>query len=624
MRKVMLKKLAISNFKGIASKEIEFGKNTLISGANGVGKSTIYNAVLWVLFDKDANGNGAVDVRPHDDNGTEVNDIEIRVDATFDVDGREITLTKTQKQNWVKDRTTKEQVFKGNDNVFEINGIPKKAKDFKEYVSENFCEEDVFLACTNATSFFKLDTKKRRAKLLQLAGTVTNEDVIKSEKRFGELSVLLKDGTVDELITRSKGTIKRLNDELKVIPARIDEQSNSKVDVDVAEIELEKSAITNELKKADKVEKLQSEILELKFDLSEIQMKANESLQKERSEFSTKIYELAGERNKIANSKRNLLAEVDRLKEEIAYMEDCIAEATKSLDEAYSRKFDTSTTVCPTCGQTYPEKKQVQLKASFDSKKKEDVQYWLNNQTKWKEKLEIANNSVKDIEQEIKEADAELKALDKEISKLEKKLDAMPSTKDVSGLKKYQSISSKIAEKQAEIDSVDMEEMDSLRDKLNECNAKLAVSQRNIAIDERIEELTEQKRSIAQKIANEERMLDLLADFSKARMEMLTESVNKHFKLVKFRLFSSLINGGYADVCQVVVNGSNYETVLNHGHRILADLDILQAFQSMNGLQLPIFLDDTESVDSWRIPETKGQLIMLRRTDDKKLMVSEV
>ena len=39
---------------------------------------------------------------------------------------------------------------------------------------------------------------------------------------------------------------------------------------------------------------------------------------------------------------------------------------------------------------------------------------------------------------------------------------------------------------------------------------------------------------------------------------------------------------------------------------------------------IKIIIDDTESLDAWRIPEIDTQLIVIRRTDDKELIIKDM
>jgi uncharacterized membrane protein len=136
--------------------------------------------------------------------------------------------------------------------------------------------------------------------------------------------------------------------------------------------------------------------------------------------------------------------------------------------------------------------------------------------------------------------------------------------------------------------------------------------------------LQKEQRKISQKIADEERTLNYLKEFDRKKNELLEESVNSNFEYIQFKMFETQLNGELKDICQPVVEGESYDRNLNHGAKILAEIDICRAFQRANNVTLPIITDDTESLDSWRVPEMDNQIIMIRRSDDKKLTVSEV
>ena len=615
MRKIKIKKMVCENFRCFKHKEINFTDRCLVKGKNGIGKSTLYNALLWCLFDKDMNGNTASNIRPHDEYGEEMHFVDISVAVTFDVDGREITLKKVQKENYVKDRSTKEQTFKGNVNEFSVNDIPKKQADYKAYVSENFCDEDTFLSCTNAQSFFKLDTKKRRAKLLDLANMVTDADVIAKDSDFEQLSDMLRDGTVDELMTRSKGTIKRLNDTLKALPARIDEQERSKVDIDVAELELERNRLKEEISKIENKEsdieksleeytKLSDGVMDLQFAISDMKRNAKSEWLSAKINIETSYYLAKGDF-------KDLKSEFEQLKREKDVCADKWA-------KAHDRVFDENSLICPCCGQEYPKAKKDALKAEFEANKAKELADIEAQGSKLKARCERSEN--------------DLQVNEKKLADLKEKLDNFPSEPQYI-TKEYKSLAKELTEKENALgkcnsveklrSELEVEKMNLMSD-LADVNGQISKSQRNVDIDERISELQKEQRDIAQKIANEERTLDLLERFNRAKMTALTDAINGHFKMVSWELFKEQINGGYQDVCYATVNGTNREKGLNDSDCLLADLDILETFQVMNDVQLPLFLDRAESINETRIPSTDCQLIILAVSNDENMLVKEM
>ena len=73
----------------------------------------------------------------------------------------------------------------------------------------------------------------------------------------------------------------------------------------------------------------------------------------------------------------------------------------------------------------------------------------------------------------------------------------------------------------------------------------------------------------------------------------------------------------------MVCGGTNYNN-LNGGDRKLCEVDLCRGLQEMNGLNLPIWIDEANTIDPWRIPvDMEQQLILISRTDDK-LSVAEM
>lgn len=149
-----------------------------------------------------------------------------------------------------------------------------------------------------------------------------------------------------------------------------------------------------------------------------------------------------------------------------------------------------------------------------------------------------------------------------------------------------------------------------------------AKTTKNKATD-RMDLLKQLQRQISQQIANEERTLDILNSFNNERIAMITDAINEYFNIVQFEFFEKQLNESYKNVCKAYIDGVSYDSTLNHSNKLLAEADICQAFQNAYGIVAPIFIDDTESIDSNRIPKTKQQLLLIKRTDDKKLIVKE-
>lgn len=656
-----IKHLHLENFCGLKEFDSDFSDRTLVSGKNETGKSTVRNAIFYVLTGKLADGSAADGIRPHGKDGVDVDFVDITVALTIETDGRDIELKKTEKQKWTKHRGSEAPVYEGNITEYEINGIPKKQKDYQAYIND-IVDAETLLYGTNAQAFLSLDTKKRRAKLMSLVGDSTIESIASADVKYSDIIPMLKDGTIDELIARSRKVIKEKNEQLKAVPIRIDELSKQIVERDFAELELLRNSLQNDIEKVDKeiksgsnqaeIEELKQKKFELQFNINDCKRKAHEELMNKRHDLNTKIVQAGMEADGLRNTINEMEKQAKLWEQEIKDIEATIEELKPKYEEAKNKVFDSdkwffdeSSTICSLCGQRLPEERIEVLKKEFSLKKENAVKAFESEKNAEIEKIKNEGNSLavkkNDLKKQLSERKTEidnksvlLKEFSHKEAEIKSELALLPVEPDMSDNKWYSELMNEDktlgdsikALESATVDTQALEDKkESLETELTHIHNQLAAADNNAKIDERIAELTAQQRELAQAIADEEKRRDLLEDLNKRYVEVLTDKVNSYFKVVKWRMFKPLItNSGFEQICEPCIDGTSYYRNLNHGNRILAELDICQTFQNIGGVKLPITIDDAESVDSWRIPDVDRQLIVFRRTDDEILTVKSI
>lgn len=634
--------IKINNFCGIKSLDTDLYHNTIIKGKNAVGKSTIRNAIFYTLFNKMADGSSADGIRPHDENGADTNYIDIEVELTAEIDGRKVVFKKTQRQNWVKDRTTQDNIFKGNVNDYEINGIPKTLKDYEAYINENITSLDKLMLCINPFIFLNLDTKKRRAKLFEMVENFTDDDVIATHKEYETIRDNLKDGTIDELIARSRKVILAKKKDLEIIPARIDEISRQISTEDIsewkkAEADCKRRLADNAKKRNDYSKQLEdynnlsAEILGLKMDLNEIVRKSNQDLISRKQFFNNKIADLERDIRECEREISNSQAEISKCKADIDSANAIIENKRKEYTEVKALAFDESSTICSFCKQPLPTDKADEIRADFEKEKKAKLESITEVGNANNELIKHREDSIKVFESNIKAREKTIQGRKDTIDKTKAELDALADELDVTTIPEYTELEKKIADKKIELSKLDAKELDTqLQDEMTALNAEmlnitkhLSANDKNAEFEARIEELRQEQIDTAQMIAYEERMLDTYSAFQRAKVEMITDKINSYFTYIKFRLFRQLINGGFEECCEPMFNGTSYDKTLNHGAKILCEMDICRAFQKANKIDMPILIDDSESVDGDKIPKLDTQIISIRRTDDNTLTIEE-
>ena len=337
--KIELRKIHMENFKKVAKLSIDFAHLTKIYGQNAAGKTTVEDAFMWCLFDKNSAGETKFQVRPLDSSGNQINHVEIMVAVTLEVDGKKIVLSKTQKQNWVKKRGTQTETLQGNNNFFEIDGIPKKEKDYREFVFD-LANEELFKLLTNPRAFANRKWKEQREELMKLTPDVDAEMVIATNPEvLSELNLALSLHSPEDLQAKSRKALSEYKKQQLEIPARIDEVKKSIKDIDVAELELRKNMLQEQIAEieqseddvAKQYEQHQKEtdvLMDMKFRLSDMERNANEEIIKERNRLDELLAQKQYEINRC-NS------QMDILKKRISDAQGTISAYEKKRQELY-------------------------------------------------------------------------------------------------------------------------------------------------------------------------------------------------------------------------------------------------------------------------------------------------
>lgn len=673
--KIKLKSLHLENFKGIKELYVSFGVKTKIKGQNAAGKTTIFDAFTWLLFNKNSAGDEKFNIRPLDADGNSIDNVEIKVVAALDVDGKEVELSKVQKQNWVKKRGASTSVLQGNVNSFEIDGYPKSESEYKAYIS-GLVNEDLFKMLTNPQYFSSMKWKEQRDILMKFVSEISDVELAQENPEFADLiPELEKAPSTDDIQKKISKALSEWKKQQAEIPVRIDELSKSLVQIDVAEQELAKAALERRIAEVDAkikdagsaVSDLRSEEIQLQFDMSGIMQTMNREPSNKRRELDNAKYEAS---NAFADAHKKIYANNKQILENKSAIESAEkkrkelgaeynAEIAKVFDETpymfheEEWQFDENSTICKSCGQVLPADRIEQIKADFEARKAKNKADAEKRLADAKDRFVVQHNSdleeikargfkqkdiIKDLTAKNETLQAEIETLKKQEqeslakqNELAKQLEELPAEADYSQNTEYVKLKARHDEVVAEIAKADSlghdeliaqfeEEKKELQAELDSVKAEIAKASKNVEIEERIGELEEEQKEVGQKVADQEKMLYLLESFIRAKMMKISDSINQHFKTVNFKLFDMQLNGGMKECCECTVNGVPYST-LNSGHRIIAGLDIIQSLSELYGVTAPIFIDNAESLNEFNVPDMAAQMILLSVSDDKELKV---
>lgn len=630
--KMTLNTLNIEHFKGIKQFGIApNGANLSITGRNKQGKTTIYDAFLWLLFGKNSAGETKFTVKPTN----EPTETENYVEARFDVDGKPLTLKKVYASKYIK--TTGE--YKGSELEYYINGVPKKKNEYETAIAE-IIDEEQFKLLTNPKHFTEvLDWKKRREILFSLAETKSDSELATENPDFTEIHTELETmGNASELLKAVSAQVKKNSERINVLPKLINENTTKLSQVSaVSESDLaaRNSAIkatvaaNNETIGGLKAWKPTEspEYTKAKAELSEL-LRSND---KHRWEQSKANKERADD---YEHKMRDLQAELDSLKKRKTYYERDIEDLNKRRGELTERRKNITArewsgdTVCPTCGQAMPVEKIEQAKTAFDVVR-------VN-------KLAEIDEAFKEVSRNLTKAVAENSETFQKITEIEKELaDIKPPVENGAfDLPEFEERKKVLEDKLAAFEktfscsenpnSSEIErltaENSALENELTENTRIIGEIRKNSELNVRIAELKAEQAHLRDEQAKLQKSLDLANAFVRYKTDMITDGINGMFQTVRFKLFEpNKTNDGLQECCEAVAFGAARYGDINTAGKILAGIDIIATLAERYGLSVPLFVDNIDGLDDESFTalteriKGKMQLITLRVSEDNEL-----
>ncbi|WP_251861075.1 AAA family ATPase [Clostridium sp. Marseille-Q2269] len=637
---IFLKYLKIKYFKGIKDLAIDFGQITNIYGENGTGKTTIQDAFTFLLFDKDSKDSTKFFVQPLDENNSPINNLETVIEATLDIDGKEVVLKRVYKEKYNKVRGTAKTEFKGYESKYYVNEVPKKVTEYKSFISE-LLDEKLFKLITNPLYFSSLPLKDRRAIITEIVGDLDNKVVLDSKKDLDPLRMHLEDKSLNDFMKANRSKINQLKKDRMQIPSRIDEVNNSIQELDFNGLDIQRRGVVAGIKNIDAqlqdkskanegLFKLKAALIEKKQELTEIEYKFKANANKPKMELEGNI------RSTEINIK-HLNMTINEVHEEVkrnqGYLDNLLLKR-KNLLKAYNQiknskfEFDESTCVCPTCKRSFEasdiETNKKNLENNFNSDKAEKLKVNIAEGKVVAAKIENLKSENENLTKKIEDEESMLAATKKSLETLQGKLNSFKT--EIEDPEEIKYIKQEIYSLESQIKSYKKEDTtelnnkkEELQEQLREVDKQLAFNETNEKAKNRIKELEEEETKLSEKIAELEGLEILSEEFIRTKVELLEEKVNSKFKYVKFKMFKNQINGGLEECCEPCINGVPYSSNLNTAAKINAGLDIINTLCNHYNINAPIFIDNRESTN--KIIDVDSQVINLIVSQDKKLKV---
>lgn len=655
--------IELINFKGIKNQRIEFGKTTDIFGANATGKTSIFDAFTWCLFGKDSTDRKDFEIKTLDQFGVVIPKIDHEVTAVIEVNGTTHTIKRTLKENWVKKRGSEEREFSGNVTEYSWNGVPMQQKEFQSRVSE-ILEEGIFKLITNPLAFNSMKWQDRRNILTAMA-PISDEELANGNEAFEKL---LNDAkaykSLEEYKKMINASIKEAKEKIKNIPARIDEVTRQKPQaLDFVKIESDLSAKNTELSNVDtqiqdanaSIQTLVSQrrdqsiaIGNLENEITNIESAArNEAnrpsddteLTKLTSSLSNKKSELETAENGLKTLNQSVESKKSRVNDLVSQMDTKRNQWNSENSKTFV--FDEENCKCPTCNTKFDadkvEEKRNELLTNFNTNKTSILNRISSEGASLKQEKENLESEITSLNDRISKGNAVVKTLKEEIKTITSNIDthnanASNEPKDTKLI--YECILSENASYKAkkeelvklkdtlvnvpEVDnSALVEKRKSIVEEIDNLKGQLNLKSQIESCDARIKQLNDEESTLAQQIANVEKVEFAIEKFNKMKVDRLEQEINKRFKLVKFRMFETQINGGLSECCDALIDGVPFSDA-NTASKINAGIDIINTLCEFYQVTAPIFIDNSESVHT--LIECQSQLVRLVVDENSKVL----
>ena len=643
MKDIRIKKLALENFKCHKKLVLEFnGGNASIYGDNATGKTSVYDALTWLLFGKDSKGNGEknIEIKPLDEFGEVRDHLAVTaVEAVLLVNGEQVTLRRTYQEVWTTKRGSSEETFDGNTSEYYVDGVPCKKFVFTEKVNE-LVTEDAFKLLTSVSHFADgISWQERREVLFKVAGVNTDADIMATDERFNILAESLGKLSVDDykkkLLSDKRGFVGAKTE----IPARISECQKTIDDVEC----LDFAGARREVEYLNaKRQDLEAQIIAIEHNSAadskriEIQEAKLELATVENENRAFRASQATGQLD-TAMMKQDLSKLQLQLKDKGARLtlsENSLGAYDKDIAASRERWIATNNEAftggsCPTCGQALP---AAQLKAATDafemqkSKRLREIEQTANARKEAKAQAEARivelKEEISQLEEDIKRRQAEIIAA--EAAVIEPVDMADYRARKTAAMEKINALSGELADMMADSSAARGELQRQIAEIKALTSEKMQIISKESLLEysrKRVEELQEDARNSAACLEAVEKMLFLIEEYARYKTQFVEDGINSMFRIARFRLFREQANGGIEDRCDVVFEGVPYINV-NNGAKINVGIDIINTLSRAFGVTVPLFVDNAESVTN--LEESECQIIRLVVSENDKELRCEV
>lgn len=652
---IKFKKIRIRNFRGLVNFEANLeGRSVRISGANGLGKSSVADAITWVLFGKDSRRRTAFPIDPVDDAGRIIHNLDVSVELEMLIDGQPTTLRRRRQEKWVQKRGMTTEQLDGHQTTCYIDGRPLPSSDFSSHV-DTIVKEELFRALTTPDYFPSLPMDQQYRLLVKIVGTRTLAEIAAKDEEALKVVDELGQRSLDQYRQGLTYDLQRTRKELELIPVRL-----SEVQGFIEQVKAKGADGKTAQRHAKGIEEKLRQVTQEIDSMAGVVRAENARYNDQRAYIQQLRQQRAAIEDRIEKQNREARtlhqSLVCKAKEELEATEEHHTAAQTMLGlherrlkdleqqltdfrsrweevERLSFSWNAEEAVCPTCGQPLPQdqadQKRVEAEMRFNERKMQQ-QDALDEEGK---KLAASKQRLQDLSAAAREEMATAERLMPEARERLSKAEAEPIEQaDYHDASDWQRLTAEIDQRVKELEQTtqaqEPPQLAALRTEEQAYRKELRLLEQTIdrskQIDEyvrREKELQKQRTTLSGDIARMQTRLEAAERLQLMEANDLQQRVNELFPSVRFRLSRELLNGREVGHCELSVDGVPYSG-LSTSERINAGLELINALARHYNIVAPIVIDNAEAVN--KVAPTLGQQILLEVSPAKKLNVEQI
>lgn len=620
-----IENLKIENFRGLKDLEFNFkdGLN-LFSGSNGIGKSTVIDAIMWVLCDETlVYGKQSADNR----NQNNLRDI-IKVSLKLD-NGLELERTYYDKY---KEDLEGNLRYDKLVNEFKINGAKYGSKEYFDYIKYNIIKLDrnviipkdynLIRSLMDYNYFGSIDYKISRALLEKVLNLKTDEEIV-NEEQYAPIKTdmqLLK-FEIQKVINKYKNVIDTYDKDIANNESWV---KNAQKDLDLEALNEYDDLIAkrNELFN-DKIEN-NPEYLACNQLLEETRKLIGVEQQKTLETIfgvEKKINDLVVKGNLTNSEISKVENKLNEAKKLISENENKIAETTNYINVLLTReKMEFEEKKCPKCGYLLNKKEKDDYLETI----KNDCENKKSQINHWKEQIENCKKVIKDSEEDLQKLFKEKETLGNQYFQEKENLEQAKKEKENNS--KVKELELKVEETQKEINLLVSKFNVEQNDKFAELNNKISELESIKNQYENINKVKENIKNWKKQKAMNEVNIDLAKSYKANKLQMIKDNLSSAFPTLDIEIIEENENTGVQkEVCYLKLKGVEYKGI-NDGHRKFIGITFIENLKAKLNLEdMPIIFDKFADIDNERLDEilsiTKSQVFATQVTNDKKLIL---